>query len=148
MYNNFTRRGDNMFYNRERIFFEKLLASLKVNGCDIVDISNDNIEKFMPLLKTEAINHGVLQSVDDLNLLFSCNIDGIYTDIHKIIDELDPLMAEKDNDNLYVIMDEHLSSLILESNQKEFSKSKMMEIGSTMKEKMQKKEKVKINAYN
>ena len=102
-----------MLYNREIIFFEKLLAALKINDCRIVDISNENLTKFMPNLKKEVMDKNLLQSVDDLDLLFSCNIDGIYTDIHKIIDEIDPLIAEKKDDDLYIIMDEPLSKLIL-----------------------------------
>ncbi len=136
-----------MLYNREIIFFEKLLAALKINDCRIVDISNENLTKFMPNLKKEVMDKNLLQSVDDLDLLFSCNIDGIYTDIHKIIDEIDPLIAEKKDDDLYIIMDEPLSKLILENEQNMFEKDKILDIGKTMKPQMEKKEKVKRYAY-
>lgn len=134
-----------MLYNREKIFFEKLIASLKLNGCDVIDISDENIQKFVPILKEETINKGLLQSIDDLDLLFSSNINGIYTDIHKIIDKIDPLIAEKNNDELYIIMDNNLSLLILEGN--DFPKKTMMDIGAVMKNSMLKKRKVKTYAY-
>lgn len=136
-----------MLYNREIIFFEKLLAALKINDCRIIDISNENLTEFMPNLKKEVMDKNLLQSVDDLDLLFSCNIDGIYTDIHKIIDEIDPLIAEKKDDDLYIIMDEPLSKLILENEQNMFEKDKILDIGKTMKPQMEKKEKVKRYAY-
>lgn len=136
-----------MLYNREIIFFEKLLAALKINDCRIVDVSNENLTEFMPNLKKEVMDKNLLQSVDDLDLLFSCNIDGIYTDIHKIIDEIDPLIAEKKDDDLYIIMDEPLSKLILENEQNMFEKDKILDIGKTMKPQMEKKEKVKRYAY-
>lgn len=134
-----------MLYNREKIFFEKLLASLKLNGCNVIDISDENIQKFVPILKEETTNKGLLQSIDDLDLLFSSNINGIYTDIHKIIDKIDPLIAEKNNDELYIIMDNNLSLLILEGN--DFPKKTMMDIGAVMKNSMLKKRKVKTYAY-
>lgn len=136
-----------MVYNRERLFFEKLLASLKLNDCSLIDISDENIQKFMPILKAETISRKILQSVDDLDLLFSSNIDGLYTDIHKIIDGIDKLIAEQNNDELCIVMDHNLSELILEGNSEIFPKTQMMEIGSVMKNSMSKKEKVKSYAY-
>lgn len=136
-----------MLYLREIIFVNKLLASLRLNGCHNVDISDENIKIFMPNLKQMLDDMKMFQSIDELRLLFSCDINEDYTDLSKIINEIDPLVAEKENDELHIIMDSSVANTFLE-NDEYFSQEKMLELGKKMKPLMSKKEKVKIYAYN
>ncbi len=139
-----------MLYLREIIFVNKLLASLRLNGCHNVDISDENIKIFMPNmpnLKQMLDDMKMFQSIDELRLLFSCDINEDYIDLSRIINEIDPLVAEKENDELHIIMDRSVANTFLE-NDEYFSQEKMLELGKKMKLLMSKKEKVKIYAYN
>lgn len=138
---------ENMLYLREIIFANKLLASLKLNGCHNVDISDENIKIFMPNLEQMLDDMKMFQSTDELRLLFSCDINGDYTDLFKIINEIDPLVAEKENDELHITMDSSVANTFID-NDEYFPKEKMLELGKKMKPLMSKKEKVRIYAYN
>ena len=128
---------------------EKLLCALRLNGCKTLDISFENISAFLPILEKKLIKRKLKQDEDELNLLFSKDMDQNYFDFYRLIENIDPLICERYEDNLELITNDDLATLLL-SDESEFKKSEMMKVAEEMKNMMMKREKVKVmsNAFN
>lgn len=139
-----------MIYLREKIFIEKLFAALKLNGCKRLDISYENISNVMPLLYKLIIDKKILNDLDELTLLFEENCNHEYTDIYKLIDNLDPLFAEREEDTLSIIVDNNLATQIIKTDSM-FNEEDILDISNNIKSVFMKKNKVKelmFNAFN
>lgn len=139
-----------MIYLRERKFIEKIFAALKLSGCERLDISYENISDVMPLLYQLIIEKHLLNDIDELNLLFEKNCNHEYTDIYKLIDNLDPLFAEREEDTLSIIVDNNLATQIIKTDSM-FKEEDIIYISNNIKSIFKKKNKVKelmFNAFN
>lgn len=138
-----------MIYTRQKLFIEKLLCALKLNGCKTLDISFENVSIFLPILEKELENRNMKYEEDELNLLFSKDIDENYFDFYRLIENMDSLICERYEDDLELIINSD-SAILLLSDNVEFKKDEIMEVAEFMKPMMVKREKVKVmsNAYN
>ena len=136
-----------MIYKKQMIFVNKLLAAFSLIDCKSIDISVENVNKFMPFLKREVIDKKMVNPVDELNLLFLKNIYDEYFDFYKILDYIDPVIAIKDNDDLNLILNEVLAEFLLEEDENNFKREKMLEIASRMQMLMEKKDDGKVKKY-
>lgn len=139
-----------MIYLRERLFIEKLFAALRLNDCDRLDISEDNINMIMPYLYELLQKKKMLNQIDELKLLFNEDFEHKYTDIYKVINNLDPLFAEINDDVLSIIVDKNLASEIIKTDSM-FKMEDILDISENVKLKFKKKDKVKeinLHAFN
>lgn len=139
-----------MIYLRERLFIEKLFAALRLNDCDRLDISEDNINMIMPYLYELLQKKKMLNQIDELKLLFNEDFEHKYTDIYKVINNLDPLFAEINDDVLSIIVDKNLASEIIKTDSM-FKMEDILDISENVKSKFKKKDKVKeikLHAFN
>lgn len=139
-----------MIYLREKLFIEKLFAALRLNDCDRLDISEDNINMIMPYLYELLQKKKMLNQIDELKLLFNEDFEHKYTDIYKVINNLDPLFAEINDDVLSIIVDKNLASEIIKTDSM-FKMEDILDISENVKSKFKKKDKVKeinLHAFN
>ena len=139
-----------MIYLREKLFIEKLFAALCLNDCDRLDISEDNINMIMPYLYELLQKKKMLNQIDELKLLFNEDFEHKYTDIYKVINNLDPLFAEINDDVLSIIVDKNLASEIIKTDSM-FKMEDILDISENVKSKFKKKDKVKeinLHAFN
>lgn len=137
-------------YDREKQFFTNLLAALSIVGCKKVDICDNNLNKFMPLLRDKVNEEGMFNKktdVDALYFLFMKDVDGYYSDMIYLMNNVKSiaLINEKDS-SLDLIMDEKTALKILEK--RFFSTDSMMSIASQMLPIIEKSEKVKVYEIN
>lgn len=139
-----------MIYTRERLFIEKLFAALRLNDCNRLDISEDNINMVMPYLYELLQKKKMLNQLDELNLLFEEDFEHKYIDVYKVIKSLDPLFAEVNDDVLSIIVDNSLACEIIKTDSM-FKKEDIVDIAKNIKSKLKKKDKVKeikLHAFN
>lgn len=139
-----------MVYLREKVFIEKLFAALQLNGCNELDISEENISNIMPIVYQFLIERKLFREMDELTLLFGENCAHKYTDIYIIINSLDPLFAEREDDVLYIIADKNLSKEIVRTDLM-FKEEDIVDISNNIKTLISRKNKVKelkFDAFN
>ena len=139
-----------MIYFREKLFIEKVFAALCLDGCDTLDISEENINVVIPLLNQLLIDKDILNETDELNLLFRKNCESKYTDVYSIIDNLDPLFVDVDGNDLFIIIDKNLAREIIKTDAM-FKEDDILDISRNVKIQFKKKNKMKeltFHAFN
>lgn len=137
-------------YNRERKFVVNFLAALSLSGCKKVDIDDEKLNRYMPLLKNKVTEEDMFNKrleVDALYLLFMKDVNGYYRDIMHLINNVKSIALINEEDNsLDLFMDEKMANEILEDQ--EFSRDSMISIAKQMLPVIKKSEKVKVYEIN
>lgn len=97
---------------KEKLFIYQLFSSLYRNGCKKIDVSNESLKKLLPYIKCSLDK----SELENIKSLFTIDKDGVYANYLKTISELDPLLATRENNDVYLVMNDEMCNLFNDDN--------------------------------
>ena len=92
---------------KERLFLYQLYASLYRCGLIKLDVSKETLKKLLPYLKSMLEE----KQLEELEPLFMIDEDGLYPNYLEVLNNMDPLLGKRDNNELVLCMDKETANI-------------------------------------